>query len=74
MPDLDDLRGRLCCAKEVIAQQFKPDESRQGILGISMGAKQALAVLLKEKDKAGFSVLGLLSGMFQDPHLKKVKD
>jgi hypothetical protein len=39
-----------------------------------MGAKQALAVLLKEKDEAGFSVLGLLSGMFQDPHLNKVND
>ena len=50
-------------AKKVIARQFKPDESRQGILGISMGAKQALAVVLKEENKAGFNVLGLLSGM-----------
>jgi len=66
-------RERVMRAKKVIARQFKPDESRQGILGISMGAKQALAVVLKEENKAGFNVLGLLSGMFQDPHLHLLK-
>jgi hypothetical protein len=73
-PDLDDLRGRLLRTRKLVAQRFRADERRQGILGISMGAKQALSVVLKEKDRAGFSALGLLSGKFQDNNLRQVKD
>lgn len=42
------------------------------MLGISMGAKQVLTILLGDGVSAGVSVLGLLSGMFQGDHLAAV--
>jgi len=48
---------------------YQPDQERQGLLGISMGAQQALAIVLASLD---ISVLGLLSGMFQGNHLALV--
>jgi hypothetical protein len=45
---------------------FQPDLSRQAMLGISMGAKQALAIVLSEQGYGGISMLGLLNGNRMD--------
>lgn len=72
-PTLDEVRSRIKAARKNVAERFEPDEKRQGMLGISMGAKQALSIVLKDKNRAGFSVLGLLSGKFQGDNLTEVK-
>ena len=53
-------------------ERYQPDRARQAILGISMGAKQALTLVLDDAANAGFSVLGLLRGRFQDKHIDEV--
>ncbi len=73
-PDLQDVWKRFLEIRAYIFSSFSPDVERQGILGISMGAKQALSIVLKDKKWSGFSALGLLSGMFQGDHLRVVKN
>lgn len=72
-PPLEELAGRLRAIQEAVARIYAPDRERQAILGISMGGKQALAYVLREPQRGGFSILGLLSGKFQQDNLNEVK-
>ena len=53
------------------------DRSRRIILGVSMGGKQALAIVLHEKTRRtegrSFQLLGILSGKFQGNNLLEVE-
>lgn len=73
-PPLDDVAARLRAIRDAVALTYAPDLSRQGILGISMGGKQTLAFVLHEPARAGFSIVGILSGKFQQGHLNQVKE
>jgi enterochelin esterase-like enzyme len=68
-PQLVDVMRHFAAVRAHVNLTYQPDLGRQGLLGISMGAKQALRIVL---DNADITVLALLSGMFQEPHLRAV--
>lgn len=71
---LEDAAARYAAAWKALVDKANP--AKHGILGISRGAWQALALALKPPKPIATpaDVLGLLSGMFQDNYLPQVSD
>jgi S-formylglutathione hydrolase FrmB len=71
-PPLEKFAARLEQIVAALRKEYTVDDKRQGILGISMGGRQALWCILK--DPGRFSVLGVLSGKLQKRYLSELKD
>ena len=71
-PSLSDFKARFDGIVQKVEGHFKPDHTKKAILGISMGGKQALAVVLNAKRK--YSALGVLSGKLQGNNYGELKE